>query len=153
MKKKVLPILALACMSLTGFAYTAAGADEPKLEASKSGKDLFCRVKVKIHNNVDQTIQVDKLRISSSTEPGFYSEFDLNGSRYRPVSGATIATPTIDVMVPAGHKVSSEITYRKQITAGKDPRFSAPKTDSWGAGAIQPACSLAGQDLLLTVHE
>lgn len=155
MKKRLFPMLALGLLSMTGFAMTAAatGDDEPKLEATKSGKDLFCRVKVKIHNNVDQTIQVDKLRISSSTEPGFYSEFDLNGSRYRPVSGATIATPTIDVMVPAGHKVSSEITYRKQITAGKDPKFSGPKTDKWGAGAIQPACSLAGQDLLLTVHE
>lgn len=153
MKKKVLPILALACMSLTGFAYTAAGADEPKLEASKSGKETFCRVKIKIHNELDQTIQVDKLRISSNTEPGFYSEFELNGSRYRPVSGATVPTPMLDVMVPAGHKLATAITYRKQITAGKDPKFSQPKSDDWGAGAIQPVCSLSGQELTLTIRE
>lgn len=155
MKKRMFPILALGLLSMTGFAVTAtatSGDDEPKLAASKSGKDVFCRVKLKIHNQLDQAIQLDKVRISSSTEAGFYSEFELSGSRYRPVSGATLPLPTVDVMVPAGHKLATAITYRKQITAGKDAKFSAAKTDEKGAGAVQPACSLAGQELTVTIN-
>jgi len=152
MKKYILSILALTVMA-TGFAASAAPSDDPKLEASKTGKDVFCRAKVKIENGLDQTMQIDRVRVSSSTEPGFYSEYEVSGSRYRPVSGATVPTPMLDVMVPAGHKLAVEVTYRKQITAGKDARFSAPKTDKAGAGAIQPGCTLGGQDLGIRVNE
>jgi hypothetical protein len=152
MKTKMLSALALAFLTTgIGVGTAQADGDEPKLEA-KSGKELFCRVKVKFSNKLDQAIQIDRLRVSSSTDAGFFSEFELSGSRYRPVSGATVHTPELDVMVPAGHKLATEVTYRKQITAGKNPKFSQPKTEDWGAGAIQPACSLAGQELTLTIN-
>lgn len=152
MKKRMFAAAALL-LATTALAVPSAQADDPGLTASKTGKETFCRVRVKIKNSLDQTIQADKLRISSNTDPSYYSEFELSGSRYRPVSGATVPTPVIDVMVPAGHKVASALTYRKQITAGANPKFSQPKSDTWGAGAIQPACSLEPQDLLLTVNE
>ncbi|MBK8234796.1 MAG: hypothetical protein IPK74_04500 [Deltaproteobacteria bacterium] len=152
MKNRMFAAAALL-LATTALAVPSAQADDPGLTASKTGKETFCRVRVKVKNALDQTIQLDKIRISSSSDAGFYSEFELSGSRYRPVSGATLPVPTVDVMVPAGHKVASALTYRKQITAGANPKFSQPKSDSWGAGAIQPACSLDGQELLLTVHE
>jgi hypothetical protein len=152
MKTRILPLLAVALLT-TGFGMSAASADDPKLEATKSGKELFCRAKVKVNNKLDQTIQLDKIRISSSEEPGFYSEFELSGSRYRPVSGASLPMPMLEVMVPSGHKLVTEISYRKQITAGKDAKFSQPKSDKWGAGAIQAPCTLAGQELTVTINE
>lgn len=152
MKKSMFAVATLL-LATTALAVPSAQAEDPGLTASKSGKELFCRVKVKVKNTLDQTIQLDKIRISSSSDAGFYSEFELSGSRYRPVSGATLPMPTLDVMVPAGHKVASALTYRKQITAGANPKFSQPKSDTWGAGAIQPGCSLDGQELILTVHE
>ena len=152
MKKHLLTVFALALMT-TGFAYAPADADQPKLEASKTGKQPFCRAKYKLKNEVGQTIQIDRLRVLSSDDEAFYSEFELSGSRYRPVSGATVPTPMLDVMVPAGHQLKVEVTYRKQITAGKNPKFSAPKTDKIANGAIQPGCSLGGQELTVGVRE
>jgi hypothetical protein len=151
MKKSLFTALALL-IAATGFTAAAAHADDAKLTASKTGKDVFCRAKVSFKNGLDQTIQLDRVRVVSGSDSKFYSEFELSGSRYRPVSGATVSTPSVDVMVPAGHKLAIEATYRTQITAGANPKFSAPKTDSSGIGAIQPACSIEGQELNITVN-
>lgn len=151
MKKALFTALALL-LAATGFSTASANADDATLAATKTGKDVFCRAKVNFKNGQDQTIQLDRVRIHSSTDSKFFSEFELSGSRYRPVSGATVSSPMVDVMVPAGHKLAVGVTYRTQITAGKDPKFSAPKTDEAGAGAIQPECSIDGQQLSITVN-
>jgi len=153
MKKPLFTALAVL-VAATGISIGSAhaGGDEPKLAATKSGKDVFCRVKLQLVNGMDQTMQLDSVRISSSTEGKFFSEFALSGSRYRPVVGATVSTPMLDVMVPAGHKISTKVTYRTQVTAGKNPKFSEPKTDESGAGALAQGCSLDGEELTIRVN-
>lgn len=152
MKNRMFAAAALL-LATTALAVPSAQADDPGLTASKTGKETFCRARVRIKNAVDQTVQVDRVRISSNSDAGYYSEFELSGSRYRPVSGATVPMPVVDVMVPAGHKLATAVTYRKQITAGANPKFSQPKSDSAGAGAIQPVCSLEPQELTILINE
>lgn len=150
MKKPLFATLALL-VAATGFTASSAHADDEALTASKTGKETFCRAKIRMRNERDQTIQLDKVRVLSQDDGKWFSEFTLGGAKYRPVSGATVSTPTVDVMVPAGHKLNLEVTYRSQVTAGKNPTFSQPKTDDASAGAIQPGCSLAGQDLTIVI--
>jgi hypothetical protein len=151
MKKPLFATLALL-IAATGFTASAAPADDDTLTASKTGKETFCRAKIKVRNERDQTIQLDKLRVLSAEDGKFFSEFPLGSSKYRPVAGAAVSTPMLDVMVPEGHKLKIEVTYRSQITAGKNPTFSQPKTEDAPPGAIQPGCSLAGQDLTIAVE-
>ncbi len=149
MNKKMLTIASLGLMTLGLMG--AAKADDGKLE-SKSGKDVTCTAKIQIKNGLDQTVQIDSLRMSSSSDKGFFTEYTLGGSKYRPVTGATVSTPSLDVKVPAGHKLATEVVYRTQKTAGKNPTFSAPKTQTWGPSAIQAGCSLAGQTLNVMIN-
>ena len=154
MTTKLFTALALAVMTTTAMGASsaqAAGADDKALE-SKSGRALHCTAKVKFKNSLDQTIEIDSLRLRSATDAKFFTEYKLGGSRYRPVSGATIRTPDLKVQVPDGHKIAVEVTYRTQKTAGKNAKWSKPKTQKWGAGAIQPACSLDGQTINVTIN-
>ncbi|MEM6989641.1 MAG: hypothetical protein AAF721_04065 [Myxococcota bacterium] len=153
MKTKLFTAFALAVLTTTAMSASSAqasGADDKALE-SKSGKALHCTAKVKFKNALDQTIEIDSLRLRSASDAKFFTEYKLGGSRYRPVSGATIRSPNLKVQVPDGHKLAVEVTYRTQRTAGKNGAWSRPKTAKFGASAVQPACTLGGQTINVTI--
>lgn len=154
MKTKLFTALALALTTTMATGATTASAAPGQGDGmeTKSGKALNCKAKVKFKNSLGQTLEIDTLRLSSASDPKFFTEYKLGGSRYRPVSGATIQTPELDVQVPDGHKLAIEITYRTQKTAGKNGTWSQSKSEKWGAGAVQPTCSLGGQTLTVTIN-
>jgi hypothetical protein len=156
MNKRILGVLAVGlAFSGAGMAAstTAQANDNQPIVASDSGKETFCRSKFRFTNTLSMTIQLEKLRVTSATDPAFFQEFSFNGSSYRPVAGATVSTPVMDVKVPTGHKYKWKVVFRTQVTAGKNPTWSALKTMESGAGAIQPACALDGATFGLNVRE